>query len=71
MVAQIEPGEKSLKVGQIDSLSQISTALLTGIYGYTYDVTPDGQRFLVIEATEQGEASLITVVVNWTAELEK
>jgi hypothetical protein len=36
-----------------------------------FDVTPDGQRFLV-NASDEGVASApITLVVNWTAALKK
>jgi Tol biopolymer transport system component/predicted Ser/Thr protein kinase len=40
----------------------------------TFDVTPDGNRFLVItaaQAPDSGSAPKITVVVNWTAGLAK
>ncbi len=33
---------------------------------YFYDVTPDGQRFLVNTPAEGGDASSITLVLNWT-----
>ena len=36
-----------------------------------YDVTPDGQRFLMIEAGEQHVASEIIVVTNWFEELKR
>jgi len=39
-----------------------------------FDVTPDGNRFLVItaaQASDSGSAPKITVVVNWTAGLAK
>ena len=36
-----------------------------------YVVTPDGQRFLINVAAENPASSLITVVLNWTAELKK
>jgi hypothetical protein len=35
-----------------------------------YDVTPDGQRFLVNTAVEQATLAPVTVVVNWTAGLK-
>ena len=41
---------------------------------FRYDVTPDGQRFLV-NTTKQGEAAAapeaITVVLNWAAGLKR
>jgi len=37
---------------------------------YLYDVTPDGERFLVVTAAERGEP-LITLDLNWTTALKK
>jgi hypothetical protein len=34
-----------------------------------YDVTPDGQRFLINQPWGDASASSITVVVNWQAAL--
>ena len=39
--------------------------------GYAYDVSADGQRFLVNTFEEETTSAPITVVVNWTAELKK
>jgi Tol biopolymer transport system component len=37
-----------------------------------YDVSPDGQRFLMVEASEQGQApAQINVVLNWFEELKR
>ena len=36
-----------------------------------YDVTADGQRFLVNTVVEQNARSPVTVVMNWTADLKK
>jgi hypothetical protein len=38
-----------------------------------YDVSPDGQRFLVLKATEQQETALtqIHVGLNWFEELKR
>jgi len=38
--------------------------------GVPYDVSADGQRFLVNLAEEEGAAPLF-VIVNWPAELKK
>ena len=37
----------------------------------TYDVSPDGQRFLMIKETKQATASRINVVLNWLEELKR
>jgi hypothetical protein len=37
-----------------------------------YDVSPDGQRFLMLKAAEQAQAlTQITVVLNWFEELKR
>ncbi len=69
MVAQLESGERSLKVGQVESLFQAS--FTQGVDGWTYDIAPDGQRFLASVSQEQAAGSPITVVINWPADLEK
>ncbi len=68
MVAQLEPGERSLKVGKVEPLFQAS---FTQVPGWSYDIAPDGQRFLASVSGGQAAESPITVVVNWTAELNQ
>jgi len=38
---------------------------------YHYDLSPDGQRFLVNTLREETPAAPITLVVNWRAALKK
>jgi hypothetical protein len=38
---------------------------------YTYDVSADGQRFLINTALAPGQTAPITIVVNWTAGLKR
>jgi len=52
--------------------------LFTGPYyrtslerGHTYDVTPDGQQFIMIRQREMDNASKIIVIQNWLEELER
>lgn len=40
------------------------------IGGGWYDVTPDGQRFLVLEPVEQEAVTHLNVVLNWFDELK-
>jgi serine/threonine protein kinase len=40
-------------------------------FGKRYDVTPDGQRFVVDELIGRGKPSALTVVVNWPALLHQ
>ncbi|MCH8267802.1 MAG: protein kinase, partial [Acidobacteria bacterium] len=38
----------------------------------SYDITPDGQRFVMVQASEQGSAATqINVVLNWFEELKR
>jgi hypothetical protein len=36
-----------------------------------YDVSPDGQRFLLIRAKEQNAPGEVRVVLNWSEELKR
>jgi Tol biopolymer transport system component len=47
------------------------TRMLTGLYklGIDYDVTADGQRFLI--GTQVGEPTPVSVILNWTAGLKR
>jgi serine/threonine-protein kinase len=44
---------------------------LMGAFGRTYDVTPDGKRFLMIEAQPETDPTKIVVVANWQQELRR
>ncbi|MCZ6779706.1 MAG: hypothetical protein O7F16_12185, partial [Acidobacteria bacterium] len=67
-VARLEPGERSLKVGKVEPLFQVS---FSRFQGWPYDIAPDGQRFLASVSREQAGVSPITVVINWAADLKK
>jgi dipeptidyl aminopeptidase/acylaminoacyl peptidase len=38
---------------------------------FTYDVSPDGQRFLINESLQQANPPPVNIVLNWTSELGK
>jgi len=42
-------------------------------YSYTYDISPDGKRFLMIKSlgSAQGPSDQVTVVLNWFDELRR
>jgi len=44
------------------------TKTITGFYGRNYDVTADGQRFVVVEPVGDAPAPKIRVVLNWFEE---
>jgi serine/threonine protein kinase/Tol biopolymer transport system component len=67
MVSVVTVHGDTLEVGAAQPLFEIRP----GGPGNTYDVTPDGQRFLVNTAVEQQITLPITLVLNWTADLKK
>ncbi len=68
MVAEVNGKGSSFEVGAAKPL--FDTAAVQG-YGYTYDVTADGQRFLIDTGPEHEVTEPLTVVVNWPAGLKK
>jgi Tol biopolymer transport system component len=64
---EVSADESGFRVGQAKALFQLQ---LSG-GGASYDVTPDGRRFLVKRGLASESESPLTVVVNWPAELTK
>ena len=67
MVAAVKGKESSFAVDSVKPLFQTQAAGL----GFRYDVSADGQYFLINSKPKQSVSSSITVEVNWTAGLEK
>ena len=38
---------------------------------FTYDVSADGQRFLINENAEQNDLRPVDIILNWTSQLKK
>ena len=72
MAAPIETGEE-LKVGAAQPLfpTRHATAVSGAVAARNYDVSADGQRFLVANLTEQAAAQRLTVITNWLKALER
>ena len=68
MVAAVNGKGASFEVGAVKPL--FDTHVFNGLR-YPYDVTADGQRFLVSTIPGQASSTPITVVVNWTAGFKK
>ena len=62
----IESATGTFSVGAPVPLFQIVEFL-----GWTYDVTPDGERFLVREPLTEGDVSPITLLTDWTSLLDR
>ena len=61
----------SLEFGTPQHLFTIPVALATSgsLAPYTYDVTPDGQRFPAVVPAGDAASPPVTVILNWQAEL--
>ena len=42
-----------------------------GASGRTYDISPDGERFLMIKESAGGDSTEFITVINWYEELER
>lgn len=58
------------EAGRPQPLFQIPHELVSTMRNH-YDVSADGQRFLLATIAEEGSSPTITVVLNWTAGLKK
>lgn len=66
MAAEVNSEGSHFEVGAVHALFRVNPKPV----GYAYDVSPDGQQFVINTAGEK-DTSPITLVVNWTAELNK
>jgi Tol biopolymer transport system component len=67
MAAEVSASGDTFQVGRTQQLFEIRSQRP----GNVFDVTPDGQRFLVNTAPQLQISVPITLVVNWPAELKK
>jgi len=67
MAAAVKSNESSLEIGIAKPLFQMHLESFLP----SYDVAPDGQRILIVTSLAQKQPSPITVVVNWTAGLDR
>jgi Tol biopolymer transport system component len=67
MAAEVNGKGGAFEIGAVRALFRTRAAAPA----LTYDVTADGQRFLVINSVEEEESSPLTLVVNWNAGLKR
>src|SRR5262245_37897965 len=67
MAAEVKIKGSVLEIGAVRPLFET----LPAQQGRDFDVTADGQRFLVNTLVEEKGASPVTLVVNWTADLTR
>jgi hypothetical protein len=68
MAVDVSLGDRGVELGMPRRL--FSTAMPSG-NSYPYDVTRDGQRFVVLQLLPQSAAPPLTVILNWPALLKK
>jgi eukaryotic-like serine/threonine-protein kinase len=67
MVVEVKISGSSLEIGALRPLFETNPAW----QGRDFDVTADGQRFLVNNLVEERGSLPLTLVVNWTADLKR
>jgi hypothetical protein len=65
-----EKAEEAISLGTPHALFRLPYSP-EAIFGSGYDVTADGQRFLITEANSPPGIVPFTLVTNWDAELKK
>ena len=65
MVTQVKPGPDSLMVGVTSEIPK--TRVIIGIYEATFDVFPDGQRFILANIRKSSLHAPLTLLTNWTS----
>ncbi|MBI4470974.1 MAG: protein kinase [Acidobacteria bacterium] len=65
MAVDVNRKGATLEIGTVRALFDVPGSI------FPYDVTADGQRFLVNTPVEQKVLSPITLVINWTADLKR
>jgi eukaryotic-like serine/threonine-protein kinase len=68
MAAEISEEGSSLRIGKVSPLFQASRSVAIGA---PYDVTADGQKFLVVSESVSQTAQPLTLITNWPALLNK
>jgi hypothetical protein len=60
-------------VGTVQALfdTTIRQIGFAGANAINYDVSPDGQRFLILSTQDNAATTPITLVVNWTGLMKK
>ena len=66
MMAPLEGSGDTFRIGVIEPVLDIGWAASL----MSYDVSPDGKRFLVLTADESARSTSLSLVLNWKQELE-
>ena len=72
MAVPVKPGDSNFESGSPQALFQTRLRQpISAMDNISYDVTADGQRFLINTKMEDPNPAPMSIILNWTAELEK
>ncbi|HET9184266.1 MAG TPA: hypothetical protein VFP59_19260 [Candidatus Angelobacter sp.] len=71
MAAQVTDEGTRLSVGKVKSLFRANIAAIAPTAAGDFDISPDGQKFVVVTPVEQKDSQPVTLVTNWPALLKK
>jgi Tol biopolymer transport system component len=71
MAASFDAGGVAPRISIPSALFPLSRAQLEDQDAATWDVAPDGKRFLVVLPVSETDRSSLTVVLNWASRLER
>ena len=69
MVVAVRPAGRGLEFGKPELLFPIGEPI--GPHTYPYDVSPDGQRILMLRSASEENTSALTLLMNWRAGLTR
>jgi hypothetical protein len=58
-------------VGKVQALFRANIATVAPNAAGDFDISPDGQKFVVVTPVQQKESQPLTLVTNWPALLKK
>jgi len=67
MAVSAQPGPRAVRLGRPEKLFRVPQLRARGLYINNYDVSDDGQRFLMTAPQTSGHPSPLTLIVNWPA----
>jgi eukaryotic-like serine/threonine-protein kinase len=70
MAAEVSAKGSKFEIGTVSALFPVNAGAQSTYYQCTYDVSADGQRFLISTSGEEAITPPLTLVVNWNAELK-
>jgi len=71
MAVKVDESGVAISLGNPRTLFPLGNISILSSVNSSFDVTPDGQRFLIVTLNQPPRPVPLTVVTNWDAELKK